>query len=63
MPRRRGTIVAGVMLDTADDDAFDDPVERRDVTDGERGVAAAVDELGCVRARTLPMESLARRPQ
>jgi len=39
MPRRRGTIVAGVVLDVADDGAFGDPAERRDVTDGERGAA------------------------
>ena len=63
MPRRRGTTVAGVVLDVADDGAFEDPTERQDVADGERGAVAAVDELACVRARTLPMESLARRPQ
>ena len=50
MPQQRGTIVPGVVLDVADDDAFEDPVERRDVTDGERGTAAAVDELACVHA-------------
>ena len=63
MPRWRGTTVAGVVLDVADDGAFEDPVERWDVADGERGVAAAVDELGYVHARTLPMESVAWRPQ
>ena len=63
MPQRRGTTVAGVVLDVADDGAFEDPVERRDVADGERGAAAAVDELARVHARTLPMESLVRRPQ
>ena len=47
----------------ADDGAFEDPAEWRAIADGERGVAAAVDELARVRARTLPMESLARRPQ
>ena len=31
--------------------------------DGERGAAAAVDELARVHARTLLMESMARRPQ
>jgi len=60
MPRRRGTIVAGVVLDVADDGAFEDPVERRDVADGERGAVAVVDELARVRVRTLPMESLGR---
>ena len=63
MPRRRGTTVAGVVLDVADDGAFEDPAERRDVIDGERGAMAAVDELAHVRARTLSMESLAWRPQ
>ena len=63
MPRWRGTTVAGVVLDVADGGAFEDPAEQRDVADGERGAAAAVDELACVCARTLPMESLARRPQ
>ena len=63
MPRRRGTTVAGVVLDVADDGAFEDPTERRDVADGERGAAAVVDELARVRARTLPMESLAWRLQ
>jgi len=89
MPRWRGTIVTGVVLDVVDDSAFEDPVERRDVTDGEcgtvtngergavangewrggrsrrtgpctcqdvadgeHGVAAAVDELARVHART-----------
>ena len=63
MPRQRGTTVAGMVLDVADDDAFDDPVERRAITDGECGAAAAVDELAHVHARTLPMESVAWRPQ
>ena len=63
MPWQRGTIAADVVLDVADDGAFEDPAEWRDVADGERGAAAAVDELACVCARTLPMESLARRPQ
>ena len=63
MPWWRGTIVAGVVLDVADDGAFEDPAERQDVADGERGVVAIVDELAHVRARTLPMESVARRPQ
>ena len=59
----RGTTVADVVLDVADDGAFEDPAERRDVIDGEHGAAAAVDELARVHARTLPMESVARRPQ
>ena len=41
MPRRRGTTVVGVVLDVADDGAFKDLVERRDIADGERGVATA----------------------
>ena len=63
MPRRRGSSVAGVVLEVADDGVFRDPAERRDIADGERGAVAAVDELARVRARTLPMESLVRRPQ
>ena len=63
MPRWRGTIVAGVELDIADDGAFEDPTERWDVADGEHGVATAVDELGHVHAQTLSMESVARRPR
>ena len=63
MPRRRGTTVAGVVLDVADDSAFEDPAGRWDIADGERGVVAAVDELARVHARTLPMESVARWPQ
>ena len=63
MPQRRGTTVAGVVLDVADDGAFMDPAEWRDIADGERGVVAAVDELAHVHARTLPMERVARRPQ
>ena len=50
MPRRWGTIVAGVVLDVADDGVFEDPAERRDVVDGERGTAAAVDELARAHA-------------
>ena len=50
MPWWRGTTVAGVELDIAGDSAFEDPVERRDVADGERGAVAAVDELA--RAHT-----------
>ena len=50
MPRWRGTIVAGVELDIAGDGAFEDPAEQRDVTDGERGVVAAVDELARAHA-------------
>ena len=61
MPWQRGTTVAGVVLDIADDGAFEDPAERRDIADGERGAAAVVDELARVHVRTLPMESLARR--
>ena len=63
MPRRRGTIVPGVVLDVADDRDFEDPAEWRDVADGERGGAAVVDELAHVHARMLPMESVARRLQ
>ena len=63
MPRWRGTTIAGVELDVAGDGAFEGPAELRDVADGERGAAAAVDELAHVRARTLPMESMAWRPQ
>ena len=63
MPWWRDTTVAGVVLDVADDGAFEDPMAWWDVADGERGAAAAVDELARVHARTLPMESLARRPQ
>ena len=56
-----GTTVVGVVLDVADEGAFEDPMERRDIADGERGAAVAVDELARVHARTLPMESWARR--
>ena len=52
-----------MVLDVVDDGAFEGPAERWDVADGERGAAAAVDELARVHARTLPMESLAWRPQ
>jgi len=62
MPQRRGTAFTGVVLDVADDGAFEDPEERWDVADGERGAVATVDELARVHAWTLPMESLARRP-
>ena len=62
MPRQRDTAVAGVVLVVVDDGAFEDPVERWDIADGERGAAAVVDELVHVHARTSPMESLAWRP-
>ena len=39
-----------MVLNIADDGAFEDPTERWDVADGERGTAAAVDELACVHA-------------
>ena len=45
MPRRKGTTVADVALDVADDGAFEDPAERWDIADGERGAAATVDKL------------------
>ena len=63
MPRQRGTAVIGVVLDIADDGAFEDPMGRWDVADRERGAVAVVDELARVHARTLPMESVAWRPQ
>ena len=63
MPRWRCTTVADVVLDVVDDGAFEDSAERRDVADGERGAAAAVDELAHVHAQMLPMESVARWPQ
>ena len=63
MPRRRGTTVVGVVLDVADDDAFEDPAERWDVTDGGHGAVATVDELAHVHARTLSMESVAWWPK
>ena len=50
MPQRRGTTVIGVVLDVADDGAFEDPTERWDVNDGGRGAVAAVDELARVHA-------------
>ena len=50
MPRWRGTTVAGMELDVAGDGAFEGPAELRDVADGERGAAAAVDELAHVHA-------------
>ena len=50
MPRWRGTTVAGVELDVAGDGAFEGPVERRDVADGERGAVAIVDELARAHA-------------
>jgi len=52
-----------VVLVVADDGAFDDPAEQWAVADGEHGVAATVDELARVRARSSPMEGMARRPQ
>ena len=63
MPRRRGTTIAGVVLDVVDDGAFEDPAERRDIAAGEHGAAATVDELGHVHARTLSMESVAWWPR
>ena len=48
MPQWRGTTVVGVVLDVADDGAFGDPTERRDVADGEHGVVVAVDKLAHV---------------
>ena len=48
MPRRRGTTVTGVVLDVADDGALGGAADRRDIADGERGMAVAVDELACV---------------
>ena len=50
MPRWRGTTIAGVELNVAGDGAFEGPVERWDVADGERGTAAAVDELAHAHA-------------
>ena len=50
MPRRRGTTVAGVVLDVADVGALGGPADRWDVADGEHGAAVTVDEL----ARVLP---------
>ena len=50
MPQWRGTTVVGVVLDVADDGAFENPVERQDVADGERGTVAAVDELARAHA-------------
>ena len=63
MPWRRCTTVVSMVLDVADDGAFEDLAERWDITDGERGAAAVVDELARVHAGTLPMESVAQRPQ
>ena len=63
MPRWRGTTVAGVELDIAGDGTFEDPSEWRDITDGEHGAVAAVDELARVRARSSPMESVVRQPK
>ena len=37
-------------LDIAGDGAFEDPRERQDVTDGERGAVGAVDELARAHA-------------
>ena len=42
MPRWRGTTIAGVELDVAGDGAFEGPMERWDVTDGERGAVTVV---------------------
>ena len=42
MPRRRGTTVIAVVLDVADDGAFEDPTEQWDIIDGERGAATVV---------------------
>ena len=63
MPRRWGTTVTGVVLDVADDGAFEGPAMWWDVADGGRGAAATVYELTRVHARSLLMESVARRPQ
>ena len=71
MPRWRGTTVAGMVLDVADDGAYEDPAEWRDiadgergaVADGERGTVATIDELARVHARMSPMEGVVRRPQ
>ena len=52
-----------MVLNIADDGAFEDPAAWWDVADGERGAAATVDELARVHVRMLPMESLVRRPQ
>ena len=41
-----------MVLDVADDGAFEDPAERRGIADGERGAAVVVDELAHVHART-----------
>ena len=37
-------------LDVAGDGAFEDPMERWDITDGEHGEVAAVDELARAHA-------------
>ena len=52
VPRGPGedTTVTDVVLDVADDGTLGDPAERQDVADGERGAAAAVDELARVHA-------------
>ena len=50
MPWWRGTTVAGVELDIAGDGAFEGPVERWDVANGEHGVVATVDELAHAHA-------------
>ena len=50
MPRWRGTVVVGVELDIVGDGAFEDPAERWDVADGERGTVAVVDELARAHA-------------
>ena len=62
MPRQRGTALTSAVLDIADHGAFGGPTAWWDVADGERGAAAAVDELARVHAQTLSMESVARQP-
>ena len=39
-----------MVLGVADDGAFEDPVERQDVADGERGMVATVDKLARAHA-------------
>jgi hypothetical protein len=52
VPRGPGedTAVTDVVLDVAYDGTLGDTAERQDVADGERGAAAAVDELASVHA-------------
>ena len=52
-----------MVLDVADDGAFEGPVARWDVANGKHGAAAAVDELARVRARSSPMEGVVRQPK